>query len=252
MPLDAIARACELPRSTAYHLVSAMVDEGFVVHLADEHRYGLGVAAFEVGSGYARQAPLQRIARRPLAELVDRTGQSAHLAVLHGSDVLYVLEERAPGRPPLVTDVGVRLPGAPDRERPGGARAPAGGAGAGALPLAGAFVERHGAGPTSLSALRSLLTETRQRGYAVEDRRGDARAVQRRRRGARPQRPSAGRRRGDLRRGRRRARDARDRRTPDGRAAQHPAGRPWLTFNVVRMTVTFTPDGKVVSLHRGR
>ena len=39
-----------------------------------------------------------------------RVGQSAHLAVLHGRDVLYVLEERAPGRPPLVTDVGVRLP----------------------------------------------------------------------------------------------------------------------------------------------
>ena len=27
---------------------------------------------------------------------------------------------------------------------------------------------RHGAGPTSLSALRELLTETRQRGYATE------------------------------------------------------------------------------------
>ena len=30
--------------------------------------------------------------------------------MLHGRDVLYVVEERAPGRPPLVTDVGVRLP----------------------------------------------------------------------------------------------------------------------------------------------
>ena len=50
------------------------------------------------------------MARRTLAELVDRTGQSAHLAVLHGRDVLYVLEERAPGRAPLVSDVGVRLP----------------------------------------------------------------------------------------------------------------------------------------------
>ena len=110
VPLDRIVRACELPRSTAYHLLGAMIDEGFVVHLPDEHRYGLGVAAFEVGSGYVRQEPLQRIARRPLADLVDRTAQSAHLAVLHGRDVLYVLEERAPGRPPLVTDVGVRLP----------------------------------------------------------------------------------------------------------------------------------------------
>lgn len=31
-----------------------------------------------------------------------------------------------------------------------------------------AFVDRHGIGPASPSALRSLLAETRQRGYAVE------------------------------------------------------------------------------------
>ena len=154
VPLDRIARACDLPRSTAYHLVNTMIDEGFVTHLADDHRYGLGIAAFEVGSGYARQEPLQRVARRPLAALVDRTGQSAHLAVLHGRDVLYVLEERAPGRPPLVTGVGVRLP----------AQLTASGrAILAALPAAqvralfpdrNAFVERHGRGPTTLSALR--------------------------------------------------------------------------------------------------
>ena len=167
--LDAIVREVGLARSTAYHLLAAMIEEGFVVHLEDEHRYGLGVAAFEVGSGYTRQAPLERIARRPLAALADRTGQSAHLAVLHGRDVLYVVEERAPGRPPLVTDVGVRLP----------AHLTASGrAILSALPAAqvralhpdrSAFVDRHGAGPTSLSALRTLLAETRQRGYAVED-----------------------------------------------------------------------------------
>ena len=32
-----------------------------------------------------------------------------------------------------------------------------------------AFVDRHGRGPQSPSALRSLLSETRQRGYATED-----------------------------------------------------------------------------------
>ncbi|QIG45447.1 IclR family transcriptional regulator [Nocardioides anomalus] len=168
VPLEAIVRACGLPRSSAYHLVTAMEAEGFVVHLADEHRYGLGVAAFEVGTGYARQAPLQRIARRPLAELVDRVQQSAHLAVLHGRDVLYVLEDRAPGRPPLVTDVGVRLPAALTASgRAVLARLPAAQVRA-LFPSAAAFVDRHGAGPTSLSALRTLLAETRQRGYAVE------------------------------------------------------------------------------------
>jgi DNA-binding IclR family transcriptional regulator len=168
VPLQAIARACELPRSSAYHLVTAMEAEGFVVHLADERRYGLGVAAFEVGSGYARQAPLQRIARRPLAELVDRTSQSAHLAVLHGRDVLYVLEERAPGRPPLVTDVGVRLPAHLTASgRAVLAHLPAAQVRA-LYPTAAAFVDRTGEGPRSLTALRGLLAETRPRGYAVE------------------------------------------------------------------------------------
>jgi DNA-binding IclR family transcriptional regulator len=169
VPLDRIARACGLPRSTAYHLVTAMIEEGFVVHLPDEHRFGLGVAAFEVGSGFSRQEPLQRISRRILTDLVDRAGQTAHLAVLHGRDVLYVVEERAPGRPPLVTDVGVRLPAhltASGRAilaalPPAQVRA--------LYPDAGAFVDRHGAGPRTLSALRAILSEARRRGYAVEE-----------------------------------------------------------------------------------
>lgn len=169
VPLDRIMRELDLPRSTAYHLVNAMIDEGFVVHLADERTYGLGVAAFEVGSGYSRQEPLQRIARRPLAALVDRAGHTAHLAVLHGRDVLYVVEERAPGRPPLVTDVGVRLPSH---------LTASGRAILAALPATQvralypdrtAFSDRHGVGPTSLGALRALLSEARQRGYATED-----------------------------------------------------------------------------------
>ncbi len=169
VPLDGIIRACEMPRSTAYHLLNAMIAEGFVVHLGDERRYGLGVAAFEVGSGYSRQEPLQRIARRPLAELVDRTGQNAHLAVLHGRDVLYVVEERAPGRPPLVTDVGVRLPAHLTASgRAILAALPANQVRA-LYPDKTAFVNRHGKGPVSLSTLRTLLSETRQRGYAGED-----------------------------------------------------------------------------------
>lgn len=169
VPLERLAGALDLPRSTAYHLVNAMIEQGFVTHIAEERRYCLGIAAFEVGIGYARQAPLQRLAHRPLAALVDRSGQSAHLAVPHGRDVLYVLEERAPGRAPLVSDVGVRLPAH---------LTATGRAILAAMPTSqvralypdrSAFVDRHGRGPQSLSALRSVLSETRRRGYANED-----------------------------------------------------------------------------------
>ncbi|HET9658284.1 MAG TPA: IclR family transcriptional regulator [Kineosporiaceae bacterium] len=169
VPAAAIARDLALPRSTTYHLLSVLAGHGFVVHLPEEQRYGLGVAAFELGSAYSRQAPLTRLARPVLARLVDRVGQSAHLAVLHGGEVLYLVEERAVGRPPLVTDVGVRLP----------AQLTASGrAILAALPQAqvralfpdrAAFTRRTGTGPATPGELRRILTGVRARGYATED-----------------------------------------------------------------------------------
>lgn len=106
----AVARDLMLPRSTTYHLLAALVADGFAVHLPEERKYALGATAHELGTGYARQAPLQRIGRYPLRKLVARTRLTAHLAVLQGTDVIYVIEERAPNQLPLVTDAGIRLP----------------------------------------------------------------------------------------------------------------------------------------------
>ena len=158
----AISRDLDLPRSTTYHLLDTLVRAGFVVHVAEERRYGLGVAVYELASGYGRQTSLQRLARMPLAALVDSVGQNAHLAIMHGRDVIYVIEERAIGRPPLITDVGVRLP----------AHLTASGrAMLAQMPPAqvralysdpGSFVLRNDLGPRSFTALRQLLVETRR------------------------------------------------------------------------------------------
>ena len=110
VPAGQIAVQLGLPRSTVYRLLGALRDQGFVSHLAEEHRYCLGLAAYELGSAYQRQEPLQRLARPLVQRLVDTTTQNAHLAVLRGRDVFYVLEDRAPHQPLLITDVGVRLP----------------------------------------------------------------------------------------------------------------------------------------------
>src|SRR4051794_11946369 len=98
MPASAIARDLALPRSTVYHLLAVLGEEGFVAHLAEERRYGLGIAAFELGSAYSRQAPLRWVAAPVMARLVDRTTHNGHFAVLHGREVLYLIEERAAGR----------------------------------------------------------------------------------------------------------------------------------------------------------
>ncbi|WP_298325575.1 IclR family transcriptional regulator [Haloactinopolyspora sp.] len=168
-PASAIAEALGLPRSTVYHLLAELEREGLVVHLHEERRYGLGLAAYELGSAYTRQAPLARLARPLLGRLVDDVRHSAHLAVLHGREVLYLLEERVPGGPSLVTDVGVRLPA----QLTASGRAILAGlvpAQVRALfPDAASFADRHGAGPRSLSELRRVLSGVRQRGYSTED-----------------------------------------------------------------------------------
>ncbi len=169
VPAAVIARELRLPRSSVYHLLAAMRERGYVVHLPEERRYGLGLAAYELGTGYSRQAPLQRLARIPLADLVDRTGHNGHLAVLHGNEVVYVIEERAKGRPPLVTDVGVRLPAQLTASgRAMLAALPAAQVRA-LFPSPDSFVQRNDAGPRTISAMRALLTEARRDGYASED-----------------------------------------------------------------------------------
>jgi DNA-binding IclR family transcriptional regulator len=169
LPASAIARDLGLPRSSTYHLLNVLRDEGFVVHLPEERRYGLGVAAYELGSAYLRQDPLRWIAQTVLTRLVAATTHNAHLAVLDGRDVLYVIEERAPGRPGLVTDVGVRLP----------AHLTASGLAMLAalppqqvnalFPSRRLLTRRHDAGPASLTQLRALLAQTRRDGHAEED-----------------------------------------------------------------------------------
>ena len=74
VPLDRVMRACDLPRSTAYHLLGTMVDEGFVVHLPEEKCYGLGVAAF---GAIALLLP-RTLSKAPPASLLDQFSLSSY------------------------------------------------------------------------------------------------------------------------------------------------------------------------------
>ncbi len=169
MPAAQIAGALGLPRSSAYRILATLADRGYVDHAREVGRFGLGPAAYELGSAYGRQAPLRRAATPLLARLVDHTGHNAHLAVLHGRDVLYVIEERRPGRPPLVTDVGVRLPATLTASGLAMLAALPAAQIRALYPRADLLVQREGQGPATLTELRRVLTTVRTRGYAAED-----------------------------------------------------------------------------------
>jgi DNA-binding IclR family transcriptional regulator len=163
-----LARELGLPRSTTYHLLAELQAADFVVHLPEERAYGLGVAAFEVGSAYLRHDPLERLARPLLVRLAEQTGATAQLGILQGNETVYLLKEQPRTPVTLVTDVGVRIPAhltasgrsmlahLPDAQ----VRA--------LFPDAASFPTRTGRGPGSLRALREVVRVERAQGYAEE------------------------------------------------------------------------------------
>ena len=169
MTAQGIARALTLPRSSTYHLLDAMRDVGFVLNI--DGRWGLGVAAFEVGAAYARHDPLVRLAApmlRGLGRSLGRQPAVAYLAVLHGAETLYVAKHET-GRLGVVTEVGVRLPAA---------LTASGRAMLAAMPLPHAratmatptaFVDRTGLGPRDWPALRAVLERDAAQGWSEED-----------------------------------------------------------------------------------
>ena len=169
VPAARVAQELQLPRSRTYDLLSTLARHGYVLHLEQERLYGLGPAAYELSGAYLRQEPLARIGRPVIERLVDEIGESGHLAVLHGRDVLYIVEERARNRPSLVSDVGVRLPAHLTASgRAILAQLPA----AQLRSLYGKradFTSRTAVtGPATPGELRALLTRVRQDGIAAE------------------------------------------------------------------------------------
>ena len=169
----ALARQLGIPRSSTFHLLAAMSAAGFVTHYPEEERWGLGVAAFEVGAAYLRHDPLERLGR----PLLNRLGHDvaalvpavAHLGVLHGRETLYLVRESPATPVTVVVDVGVRLPAALTASgRAMLAELPAAQLRA-LFPTKDAFVDRTGAGPTSMTALTRLLAVERARHWSEED-----------------------------------------------------------------------------------
>lgn len=173
MPAAAIAKKLGLPRSSTYHLLAAMEQDGFVIHFPEDQRWGLGVSAFELGSAYLRHDPLERLARPLLARLVRESEKKipavAQLGILQNNDVLYLAKE-VPHHPvTIVTEVGVRLPahltasGKAILYQLDAKQVRAMYAGVPQL------VTRTGKGPATLKELSIDLAEAKKRGFSFEN-----------------------------------------------------------------------------------
>lgn len=168
---SSIARDLDLPRSSIYHLLRELIDEGFVVHYPEYRTYGPSSLLGELSTAPKRAEQLTRLG----TPLLERTLKAsplpvvAHLSTLSGADVIYLARAQSFRAPTTVTSVGVRLPAhltATGRSilarlAPAQVRS--------ILPDRSSLILRNDTGPRTMSDLTSVLALARERGFATEN-----------------------------------------------------------------------------------
>ena len=102
-----LSRRLGLGKSTVHRILTTLADDGFVERTPDE-RYRLSIKMYELGQQVAASIELREIVHPALERLRNETGETAHVAVLSGTDVVYVDRLESPHMMRLLTRLGRR------------------------------------------------------------------------------------------------------------------------------------------------
>jgi len=104
-----LAREVALPKANVFRLLGALVNHGFVKQ-RDDARYEPTLKLWELGAKIVSRASLTRVARPVLESLAARSGESAQLAVLDGTESIYIDKRDGPHPISGFTRIGTRAP----------------------------------------------------------------------------------------------------------------------------------------------
>lgn len=104
-----MAAALSIPKSTAYDIVNAMLDEGLVTP-ADGTRFALGHRLHELGAGYRAQVDILREGSRIVRALRDETGETVQLSAMEGPLMHVLLKEEGFRAVRIISNTGSRVP----------------------------------------------------------------------------------------------------------------------------------------------
>jgi DNA-binding IclR family transcriptional regulator len=90
LTLSTIAERMSLPKSSVHRLLATLIAREFVERDPLTRRYRLGLRVFEIGSVAIHERGLHRAAHPAIEELATTSGETCHLAVLSGTDAVYV------------------------------------------------------------------------------------------------------------------------------------------------------------------
>ncbi len=106
MTLKEIADIVGFDAGTTFRRVNTLVDGGDIVRIPESTRFRLSLKVLDLGFNAIAHQDLRLKARPLLQTLVGETSEAASLAVLEGSDVLYIERVQA-GHTRLGTNIGI-------------------------------------------------------------------------------------------------------------------------------------------------
>ncbi|MEU4032773.1 IclR family transcriptional regulator [Streptomyces collinus] len=166
-----IVRRLQLPRTTVHELVTTLSARSYIVPVPGQPgRYRLGVRPYQLGSRYAEQLDLAAEGQQVARSVAETCDETVHVAILEGTDVIYIAKVDSTHAVRMVSAAGRRLPAhctsvgkmllasLPEQEL------------AARIPDDAELTAMTPNSITDPAALREALAEIRRRGIAVESR----------------------------------------------------------------------------------
>ncbi|ANH91380.1 MULTISPECIES: IclR family transcriptional regulator [unclassified Streptomyces] len=106
-----IVRRLQLPRTTVHELVTTLAARQYIVPVTGQPgRYRLGVRPYQLGSRYAEQLDLAAEGQQVARSVAETCDETVHVAILEGTDVIYIAKVDSTHAVRMVSAAGRRLP----------------------------------------------------------------------------------------------------------------------------------------------
>jgi IclR family transcriptional regulator, KDG regulon repressor len=108
--ISTLSKRLGIAKSTVHRLAVTLVSEGMLEQDPESGKYRLGIALFGLGALVRRRMNVSTQARPYLFALREKTNETVHLAILDGSEIMYVYNLESPQAIRMRSDLGVRKP----------------------------------------------------------------------------------------------------------------------------------------------
>jgi len=105
-----LSESLGLAKSTVSRLLSTLASEGFVIKDKKSNAYQLGLSVLTLGGIVTNNLEIHKEAAPVLNNLVNDTGETAHLAIMDGIDTIYIHKEECNHPVRILTHLGRRNP----------------------------------------------------------------------------------------------------------------------------------------------